>query len=205
MTYMDQESQTPASTDPVSLIERALMTMRRDQQARRLQRGGPGGPGGTGGRHGRHGGPKHGIHGPDRSLGGAARFRMLDALESGARTVSELADATGVDQPRASRLVADAAERGLLRRGVDPNDARRAVIELTDAGRAHLTDAHQTRRAAVETALGGFSADETARFAEFLDRFVTAWPREGADDPRPDEPSAEAPRRETPRPESGPA
>ena len=111
--------------------------------------------------HGRHGGPKHGIHGPDRSLGGAARFRMLDALESGARTVSELADATGVDQPRASRLVADAAERGLLRRGVDPNDARRAVIELTEAGRAHLTDAHRSRRAAVESALAGFSAAET--------------------------------------------
>jgi DNA-binding MarR family transcriptional regulator len=175
ITYMEAESQ-----DPVTLIERALMTMRRDQQARRLQRGG--GPGGTGGRHGRHGGPKHGIHGPDRSLGGAARFRMLDALESGARTVSELADATGVDQPRASRLVADAAERGLLRRGVDPRDARRAVIELTDAGRAHLADAHETRRAAVESALGGFSAEETAQFAELLDRFVTAWPRADDDD-----------------------
>ena len=136
-------------------------------------------------RHGRHGGPKHGIHGPDRSLGGAARFRMLDALESGARTVSELADATGVDQPRASRLVSDAAERGLLRRGIDPLDARRAVIELTDAGRAHLTDAHQARRAAVESALGGFSSDETAQFAQFLDRFVAAWPREGRDEPEP--------------------
>ena len=172
ITYMEAESQVP---DPIALIEHALMTMRRDQQARRLQRRGPGGPGGL---HGRHGGPKHGIHGPDRSLGGAARFRMLDALESGARTVSELADATGVDQPRASRLVADAAERGLLRRGVDPTDARRAVIELTDAGRAHLTDAHQTRRAAVESALSGFSADETAQFAALLDRFVDAWPRD---------------------------
>ncbi|MEO5921426.1 MAG: MarR family winged helix-turn-helix transcriptional regulator, partial [Pseudolysinimonas sp.] len=164
---MDQESQQDATQDPVTVIERALMTMRRDQQSRRLQRGrgrGPdgfagfGGPGGPGGTHGRHGGPKHGIHGPDRSLGGAARFRMLDALEGGARTVSDLADATGVDQPRASRLVSDAAERGLLRRGVDPNDARRAVIELTEAGRAHLADAHQTRRAAVEAALAGFTA-----------------------------------------------
>ncbi len=183
MTYMDAESQVP---DPVALIERALMTMRRDQQARRLQRGGPG----IGGRHGRHGGPKHGIHGPDRSLGGAARFRMLDALESGARTVSELAEATGVDQPRASRLVADAAERGLLRRGVDPSDARRAVIELTDAGRAHLTDAHRSRREAVESALRGFSPDETAQFAEYLDRFVTAWPREGGESDQAVEPGA---------------
>ncbi len=170
----------PVAPDPVALIERALMTMRRDQQARRLQRGGFGGPGG---RHGRHGGPKHGIHGPDRSLGGAARFRLLDALESGARTVSELADATGVDQPRASRLVADAAERGLLRRGVDPQDARRAVIELTPAGRAHLADAHRARRDAVETALGAFSSEETAQFAELLGRFVAAWPRDPGDAP----------------------
>ncbi len=171
----------PESQDPVVLIERALMTMRRDQQARRMQRG----PGGPGGRHGRHGGPKHGIHGPDRSLGGAARFRLLDALEAGARTVSELADATGVDQPRASRLVADAAERGLLRRGVDPQDARRAVIELTPAGRDHLADAHQTRREAVESALAAFSIEETAQFADLLDRFVAAWPREGSDEQLP--------------------
>jgi DNA-binding MarR family transcriptional regulator len=191
ITYMERESQVPpdeerepadaqpAGSDPVAIIERALMTMRRDQQARRLQRGGHGGPGG---RHGRHGGPKHGIHGPDRSLGGAARFRLLDALESGARTVSELADATGVDQPRASRLVADAAERGLLRRGVDPQDARRAVIELTLAGRAHLTDAHRARREAVETALGAFSSKETAQFADLLARFVAAWPRDAEDE-----------------------
>jgi DNA-binding MarR family transcriptional regulator len=175
---MEQDGQASVAddgaADPVALIERALMAMRRDQQARRPHPGGFGGPGGL---HGRHGGPKHGIHGPDRSLGGAARFRLLDALESGARTVSELADATGVDQPRASRLVADAAERGLLRREVDPLDARRAVIELTPAGRTHLTDAHVARRKAVESALAGFSATETAQFAGYLDRFVAAWPR----------------------------
>lgn len=192
ITYMERDSQVPApdedAADPIALIERALMTMRRDQQARRLQRGGFGGPGG---RHGRHGGPKHGIHGPDRSLGGAARFRLLDALESGARTVSELADATGVDQPRASRLVSDAAERGLLRRGIDPQDARRAVIELTPAGRAHLTDAHKARRGAVEAALAGFSPTETAQFAEFLDRFVRAWPRDSVEVTPDDEPSDE--------------
>jgi DNA-binding MarR family transcriptional regulator len=160
MTYMFSESQAP---DAVAQIERALMTMRRDQQARRLQRGR---------------GPRPGGHGHDRSLGGAARFRMLDALEGAPRTVSELADATGVDQPRASRLVADAAERGLLRRGVDPRDARRAIIELTDAGRSHLRDAHATRRSAVESALAGFSSAETETLAGLLDRFVAAWPRD---------------------------
>ena len=141
------------------------MTMRRDQQARRLQRGmGPRG-------HGH--GPSH-----DRSLGGAARFRMLDALEAGTRTVSEIAGAVGVDQPRASRLVAEAADRGLVRRAVDPSDARRAIVELTAAGRTFLQSAHRTRRSAVESALAGFSADEAAQLAGLLDRFVAAWPRD---------------------------
>ncbi|MEO8261484.1 MAG: MarR family winged helix-turn-helix transcriptional regulator [Pseudolysinimonas sp.] len=162
---MELESQGAPRHDPVSTIERALMTMRRDQQARRLQRGlGPRG---------------HAPH--DRSLGGAARFRMLDALEDGARTVSDIAGSVGVDQPRASRLVAEAADRGLVRRNVDPADARRAVVELTPAGRTFLRSAHQTRRSAVETALGGFSAEESAQLALLLERFVAAWPRDQND------------------------
>jgi DNA-binding MarR family transcriptional regulator len=56
------------------------------------------------------------------------------------------------------------------------------VIELTPAGRAHLADAHQTRREAVESALAAFSPEETAQFADLLDRFVAAWPREGSDE-----------------------
>lgn len=150
------------SQDPVSTIEFALMTMRRDQQARRLQRGrGPRGHG-----------PGH-----DRSLGGAARFRMLDALEQGPRTVSEIAAAVGVDQPRASRLVAEAVDRNLVRRDIDPRDARRAVVELTSGGRSFLTSAHESRRSAVETALDGFTDSERSQFAALLDRFVAAWPR----------------------------
>lgn len=102
---------------------------------------------------------------------------MLDSLEPGPRTVSEIAAAIGVDQPRASRLVAEAAERGLVRREVDPRDARRAVVELTSSGRTFLHSAHQTRRSAVESALEGFSPAERDQFAALLDRFVSAWPR----------------------------
>jgi DNA-binding MarR family transcriptional regulator len=170
---MEPSRQDPIAAAAVTRIERALLAMRRDQQARRLQRGAAGR------------GHEHGTHRPDHSLGGAARFRLLDALEPRPRTVTDLADATGVDQPRASRLVADAVDRGLVRRGVDPADARRAIVELTASGRAFLTAAHGTRRQAVETALGGFSVDEAARFAELLDRFVAAWPREATSPARP--------------------
>lgn len=154
------------SQDPISRIEIALMTMRRDQQARRLQRG--------------RGPRAHSPH--DRSLGGAARFRMLDALEAGPRTVSEIAGAVGVDQPRASRLVAEAVDRNLVRREIDPRDARRAVVELTSGGRSFLRSAHESRRSAVETALDGFTASERSQFAGLLERFVAAWPRPALED-----------------------
>jgi DNA-binding MarR family transcriptional regulator len=174
ITYMDSRSQDPASDerDPIARIERALVTMRRDQQAARLQRGRGHGP------HHAHGHPHRGGPGHDGSLGGAARFRMLDALEQGPRTVSEVAGAVGVDQPRASRLVAEAVDRGFARRVVDPSDARRAIVELTTAGREFLHSAHRTRRSVVESALAGFSAEESAQFSELLERFVAAWPRD---------------------------
>jgi DNA-binding MarR family transcriptional regulator len=135
--------------------------------------GGRGGPGGHGGRRGR----------PDGSLGRAARFRMLDALQAAAKagsslSISALAVAVGVEQPRASRLVQEAVERGLVRRVQDPSDARRALIELTAAGRKVITEVRDHRRSAVEEAIASFTPDEAQTFAALFDRFVRAWPRD---------------------------
>ena len=150
--------------DSLSTIESALVTMRRDQQRRRLQRKGAGG-----GRRAHR----------DGSLAGAARFRMLDALaaEPGLG-VTEIAQAIGVDQPRASRLVNESVDRGLIRRTPDPRDGRRSVVELSASGRAVLDAAHSNRRAAVADALAGFTPAEVETFAGLLWRFVEAWPRE---------------------------
>nr|WP_308164329.1 MarR family winged helix-turn-helix transcriptional regulator [Agromyces sp. ISL-38] len=113
-------------------------------------------------------------------LAQAARFRLLDALEGTERppSVSELADAIGVDQPRASRLVQAAIDAGHARREVDPADARRSAIVLTAAGRKILADARGTRRDAVVTALAEFTPEERAELARLLSRFVAAWPRD---------------------------
>jgi DNA-binding MarR family transcriptional regulator len=70
-------------------------------------------------------------------------------------------------------------ERGVVRRVPDPSDARRALIQLTKAGRAQLQELRTHRRSAVETALAGFSPEEARIFAELFDRFVRAWPRPG--------------------------
>lgn len=131
--------------------------------------------------HGHHGGMHGGHHGGGHgALAHAASFRLLDALEASDRpsSVSELAEAIGVDQPRASRLVQGAVDAGHVRREADPSDARRSALVLTAAGREVLASARANRRSAVEAALAGFSEQETAEFAQLLARFVAAWPRD---------------------------
>lgn len=104
---------------------------------------------------------------------------MLDALAAaGGMSVSDIADAIGVDQPRASRLVNEAVEHGFARRMPDPTDGRRSVVELSAAGRRMLGAAHENRRSAVTRATSGFSSEEVEAFADLLDRFVAAWPRD---------------------------
>ena len=162
--------------DPITAIERAISQLRRsggrsswsrpaaDQQQ-------PGAPGAQSGHRGPFGW-KAGRH--EHPFANMARYRLLstlDRLGDGA-SVNELAAAIGVDQPRASRVVSDCVERGLATRSTDPTDARRSVIGLTDAGRAVLEERRRERRAAVEQALQGFTAEERAQFAELLARFV---------------------------------
>lgn len=190
ITYM-----TNGSQDEIAAIEQALITLRRDQLHRGFR-----GPGARGGPGAERSGPpwadrrppwgdgtppewmheRHGHH--DRSLGGAARFRLLDALAAAVAAgermgISEIAEAIRVDQPRASRLVNDAVERGLITRRADERDARRSVVELSDAGRALLETSRATRRSAVTEALNAFTPDEIATFSGLLARFVASWPR----------------------------
>ncbi|MFF2495494.1 MarR family winged helix-turn-helix transcriptional regulator [Agromyces sp. NPDC058064] len=182
-------------SDPIAAVEAALVAMRRDQGRRRLQHRAEHGAPHPGHRpHGDHHGhhDHRELHEPDASGAGrrrgrggpglaqAARFRLLDALEAAPQppSVGQLAEAIGVDQPRASRLVQAAVEAGHARREVDPADARRSAIVLTDAGRRVLAGARDTRRGAVESALAGFTPEEAAEFARLLTRFVAAWPRD---------------------------
>lgn len=95
----------------------------------------------------------------------------------GPSSVSDLAMAVGVDQPRASRLVQAAVIAGQVRREVDPADARRSILVITEAGRAALSALLDHRRTAIEQALADFSPDERAEFARLFTRFAEAWRR----------------------------
>ncbi|KQR26457.1 hypothetical protein ASF76_01735 [Microbacterium sp. Leaf151] len=107
-------------------------------------------------------------------------MRMLDALvaASGSLSVGEIADAVGVDQPRASRLVQQSVELGLVAREPDPDDARRTRVRLTPEGQGLVSGFRGRRRDAVRSALESFSDGERTEFARLLAKFADAWPRD---------------------------
>ncbi|HEU5473091.1 MAG TPA: MarR family winged helix-turn-helix transcriptional regulator [Actinophytocola sp.] len=102
---------------------------------------------------------------------------VVDAVEQGggAATVSGVAAALDVDQPRASRLVTGAVEAGLVARTADQADGRRARLELTAAGAAHAERVHRLRRAMFAEAMAGWSPGQVDTFARLLTRFVDAF------------------------------
>ncbi|MET7937639.1 MarR family winged helix-turn-helix transcriptional regulator [Streptomyces sp. NPDC005322] len=140
---------------PIDAIERAMVAIRRSQSRRSLAR----------------------LAG--RPAAGNASFDVLDAIEaaeqSGApATVSGVAGALGVDQPRASRLVAGAVEAGLVRREADQSDGRRTLLVRTEAGRALTQEVHRFRRSVFAEAMEGWPEADRTEFARLLTRFVGA-------------------------------
>ncbi len=101
-------------------------------------------------------------------------FDVLDVIEGSSEptTVSAVAEALSVDQPRASKLVAAAVAQGLIRRLADQEDGRRSVLVLTEPGLEVLAAAHARRRAAFDAAMAGWAEHERAEFARLLARFV---------------------------------
>lgn len=106
-----------------------------------------------------------------------ARLRVLEALAAASEPlgVSALAEAVGVDQPRASRLVQQGVEQGWLRREADPDDARRTRIVLTERGRAAFGGIRGARRDRFAGALEGFTAAERTELARLLTKLADNW------------------------------
>lgn len=124
--------------------------------------------------HGR--GPWSGDGGM-RHGGAPAVLRMLEALAQASEplSVSGLAEAIGVDQPRASRLVQQGVDRGWVRREADPDDARRTRIALTDEGARLFHGMRGERREALGRALAAFTDEESAELARLLTKLADNW------------------------------
>ncbi|NIK55353.1 MarR family winged helix-turn-helix transcriptional regulator [Kribbella shirazensis] len=140
-------------TDPVAAVEAAMIAIRRRQTRRTFA---------------------------VRSGGPDPVQEVLDALEAAAPEplgVNGVAAALGVDQPRASKLVAAAVGAGLVRREADQADGRRTNLVLTADGKAQLDVVHSYRRERFAAAMDEWTVDERDNFADLLTRFVTALDR----------------------------
>jgi len=91
-----------------------------------------------------------------------AESAALSRLErSGPATSSELARVDRISPQSMGVTVAALLDRGLIERARDPQDGRRIVLSITEAGRRTLRDKRGARTEHIAAALrDGFSADE---------------------------------------------
>jgi DNA-binding MarR family transcriptional regulator len=144
----------------VKAVERAMVAIRRRQTRRALTRLA----------EGRDATDDAGV------VGGSA-VEVLDAIEATEQagtpaTVSGVAAALNVDQPRASKLVAAAVEAGLVRREADQADGRRALLVRTARGKRRSQELHRFRRSIFATVMSDWTDADRAAFARLLTRFV---------------------------------
>lgn len=104
-------------------------------------------------------------------------FGVLDAIEGLDRpaTVTEVGARLGVDQPRASRLVARAVAEGLVVRAADQRDGRRALLSLTPRATAQLEAVHGFRQGVFAAAMADWTDTDRAAFARLITAFVASW------------------------------
>jgi DNA-binding MarR family transcriptional regulator len=145
----------------VKAVERAMVAIRRSQTRRALTRLAEG----------------RDDTADDAGVVGGSAVDVLDAIEAAEQagtpaTVSGVAAALNVDQPRASKLVAAAVEAGLVRREADQADGRRALLVRTEPGTTLSEELHRFRRSIFATVMSDWTDADRAAFARLLTRFV---------------------------------
>jgi len=104
-----------------------------------------------------------------------SRFRALRRLEGTARSQRELAELMGVDASAMSAIVGDLLQRGLVSRETSPDDGRRKIVAITDAGRQLITDVRETTDV-VPPLVAALDAGERRELLRLVDKM-----RAGAD------------------------
>jgi DNA-binding MarR family transcriptional regulator len=102
-----------------------------------------------------------------------SRTPVLDLVARGGEvTVGCVARHLGTDPSVASRMVADCIKAGYLTRAVSQQDARRAVLLLTEAGTEMLACFRCQQRAAYEQITAGWSEHDRLELARLLIKYV---------------------------------
>lgn len=103
------------------------------------------------------------------------QFSVLSHLvRTGAATIGDIADAVELNQPGVTKVVQRMTQSGLLAAGVDPDDARRRRVEVTEAGQRIFGDALGALSHDANDWFDGWSDHELEAFATGVER-LTAW------------------------------
>jgi MarR family transcriptional regulator, lower aerobic nicotinate degradation pathway regulator len=102
-------------------------------------------------------------------------YAVLAALdEFGPASQAALGRRCGIDRSDMVALVNELADAGRLRRTPDPDDRRRNVIAITDAGRDFLSDLDRLLHDAQDDLLAPLSPPERAELARLLGTVLAA-------------------------------
>ncbi|MCO6383131.1 MarR family transcriptional regulator [Oceanicola sp. 502str15] len=90
---------------------------------------------------------------------------------SGETTVGSVASRLGIDPSRASRLTSELIRKGLVERGVSQEDARRAILKVSEDGDRLVTAVRTFKFLTLGHFLQSWTSEEVATFLPLLERF----------------------------------
>ncbi|MFF5292500.1 MarR family winged helix-turn-helix transcriptional regulator [Paractinoplanes globisporus] len=100
-------------------------------------------------------------------------FLVLAALdEFGAASQMEIGQRIGIDRSDTHAIVNDLVEQGFAERAPDPEDRRRNIITITDAGRGRLAELDRILERVQDKLLGALSPGERRQFVALLTRVL---------------------------------
>jgi DNA-binding MarR family transcriptional regulator len=90
-------------------------------------------------------------------------------------TVGTVAQAMRIDPSRASRLVSNMVEQGLLIRLASPGDARSSYLMRTPLGQRLHQEMREVKARLIDGGLEGWTSEEIEIFATQFERFIGKW------------------------------
>jgi DNA-binding MarR family transcriptional regulator len=96
--------------------------------------------------------------------------------DRGAATQQELGEKMMVDPNNLVLMLNELEDAGYLVRRRDPDDRRRHIVELTDAGRQAIENAEQGMESVEEEILAALSAKERASLRDLLNKALEGAP-----------------------------
>ena len=100
------------------------------------------------------------------------QLRMIGILRDRRMTITQLADALGLDRSSVSGLVDRTTTRGLVQREPNPDDARSVQVTLSPQGAEAFTVGAAETAGLLSSLTDALTASEIRRLTELLDRMI---------------------------------